>query len=1092
MFDDLQDLFGHSNAFGPNAARKPAKAVSNSPFDRLHPEDRKALASPETLRSPFVRRWLKFPDPAPETLNARQANPPGATAAGDPDRYEVLAGWQVPGDWDLKNLGRAALDNAAKAGSPDGDRPAAPPLAAAAGVDAHSPDGGRSAAGQVRAAKTIRARAALSRPARPKKPANGKTAGKGAGGLGVSAPASTPAPTIPARGRALGEPEDLVDGPAAGLPAALWREIGSRLLDARDRIKQSSIDLEQQVGDDANAHDAGVIATAQGADTKLPGNTERATVNSALLAGAKYRQNRAARAKENETAAPLAAYRNRYLTFQREAAHARNKALRARFAGDDLAARRYERDAEGYRNAAEATLDDARNAGIDPQQVKAEHAGSGDGSPDAGAPENEGSAAGNGDPTGEFTDVAANDPIGGQTGPKNSGTADWNGGDESALRQQLIERQRTEKTADLKRRLHVRDPQALIAAVADVRTALKQAGDDPIARKAALAAFESKLQTIGAGRHAAVALTPLVRDPAFASGEVPAGDLVFRALTGSTPKAAAEREQRERRNRALEAERQARAAAAKARLKAQRTEATKQFAPIAASLKDPAKRQDALRQGFAIARKQGAMPLQLAVWLEKRLAEPASGWAPKDYASDSRPGLTVAAAAEVERLRREHPEIWARLPASVRRKAAAIRAVQAGAEFGAPIDAAASPDDRARAILMQADRALREIGGELHRKAARQAIREGFDLLTDFAPIVGDIKAVVEARDYLRQAEAAEKAGDSDKAAKLRGLAGISIATILPWMRGLRAVKAVARIVRVSRKLKAEADPVLVRLDALAPGRIRDRLRNKRPPAVPDNHPDLDRFKGDFSHSPMTLDFRAKFEADAGWQKHRARTRGRVERGIENKCQPIRGLKNGDVARIGDVRLFERNGESYARGLDDIERKIGRKPKEGKGLPVDNKPHLEKDVIYGESRDGGRVIEIAVRDKNTGKELFRNSVYYSRYGVPEFEAKGSFWLPPEKMASKPDGQRIWIQDRLREMAQDRKRHRELRRMGFTARQIEILRVKGYKKDLGVEIHHDYQLGRMILVDSETHTRFAHVGGGKLWGTKQQLLAGEAK
>ena len=155
------------------------------------------------------------------------------------------------------------------------------------------------------------------------------------------------------------------------------------------------------------------------------------------------------------------------------------------------------------------------------------------------------------------------------------------------------------------------------------------------------------------------------------------------------------------------------------------------------------------------------------------------------------PGLTVAAAAEVERLRREHPEIWARLPASVRRKAAAIRAVQAGAEFGAPIDAAASPDDRARAILMQADRALREIGGELHRKAARQAIREGFDLLTDFAPIVGDIKAIVEARDFLRQAEAAEKSGDSDKAAKLRGLAGISIASILPWMRALRAGKAV-------------------------------------------------------------------------------------------------------------------------------------------------------------------------------------------------------------------------------------------------------------------------------------------------------------
>ena len=159
MFDDLQDLFGHADAFGP-PARRSSPPFSDSPFVRLHPEDRKALARPDTLRSPLVRRWLNFPDPAPESPKARQAAPAGVPAAEDRGRYEVLAGWQVPGDWDLKNLGRAALDNAAKAGSPDGDRPAAPPLAAAAGVDAHSPDGGRSAAGQVRAAKTIRARAA--------------------------------------------------------------------------------------------------------------------------------------------------------------------------------------------------------------------------------------------------------------------------------------------------------------------------------------------------------------------------------------------------------------------------------------------------------------------------------------------------------------------------------------------------------------------------------------------------------------------------------------------------------------------------------------------------------------------------------------------------------------------------------------------------------------------------------------------------------------------------------------------------------------------------------------------------------------------
>ncbi len=410
----------------------------------------------------------------------------------------------------------------------------------------------------------------------------------------------------------------------------------------------------------------------------------------------------------------------------------------------------------------------------------------------------------------------------------------------------------------------------------------------------------------------------------------------------------------------------------------------------------------------------------------------------------------------------------------MRRKAAAIRAVQAGAEFGAPIDAAASPDDRARAILMQADRALREIGGELHRKAARQAIREGFDLLTDFAPIVGDIKAVVEARDYLRQAEAAEKAGDSDKAAKLRGLAGISIASILPWMRALRAGKAVARIVKVSRKLKAEADPVLVRLDALAPGRIRDRLPNRRTPAVPDNHPDLDRFKGDFAHSPTTLDFRAKFEADAEWQKHRARTRGSVERGIENKNQPIRGLKNGNVARIGDVRYFEDNGKVYSRRLDGNVKQVGRLPKEGLNLPVRDRPDLMKDVIYGEPRNGGRTITIVVRDTKKEVEEFRESVYYNRYGIPEFPARGSFWLPPEKMMMSSSTKKFLIKEKMTEMARNKEAWPELRKMGFSRKQIRNLALAGWKEEqFGVVIHQDYQLGRMILVESRIHRRFAH-------------------
>ncbi|MCY4397457.1 MAG: hypothetical protein OXC10_20220 [Rhodospirillaceae bacterium] len=41
---------------------------------------------------------------------------------------------------------------------------------------------------------------------------------------------------------------------------------------------------------------------------------------------------------------------------------------------------------------------------------------------------------------------------------------------------------------------------------------------------------------------------------------------------------------------------------------------------------------------------------------------------------------------------------------------------------------------------MEADRALREIAGEQRWKAVRQAVCEGFDLLTDLAPMVASAK----------------------------------------------------------------------------------------------------------------------------------------------------------------------------------------------------------------------------------------------------------------------------------------------------------------------------------------------------------------
>ncbi len=54
-------------------------------------------------------------------------------------------------------------------------------------------------------------------------------------------------------------------------------------------------------------------------------------------------------------------------------------------------------------------------------------------------------------------------------------------------------------------------------------------------------------------------------------------------------------------------------------------------------------------------------------------------------------------------------------------------------------------------------------------------------------------------------------------------------------------------------------------------------------------------------------------------------------------------------------------------------------------------------------------------------------------------------------------------------------------MGLTQSQIERFRKSGrIDSDLGLKIHHDYQVGRITLVDSATHDRFAHVGGNYIW------------
>ncbi len=216
---------------------------------------------------------------------------------------------------------------------------------------------------------------------------------------------------------------------------------------------------------------------------------------------------------------------------------------------------------------------------------------------------------------------------------------------------------------------------------------------------------------------------------------------------------------------------------------------------------------------------------------------------------------------------------------------------------------------------------------------------------------------------------------------------------------------------------------------------------------------------------------------------------GREEQGREYKGAVIGEVGEGDVARIGDVRLFEHDGAVYYRGIDGADRKVGRKPKEGKGMPVNNSAHLEKDVIYEDAGDGGYLVTIIVRDNSRkGKEVFNGTVYYYRYGLPEFEAKDSYWLPPEKLLLSKNRQRRWVWDKIREVANDENRWAKLESIGISRRQIKKFRDSGNSEDLGIVVHHDYQLGHMLLVDAETHGRFFHDGGGTALGTYSQHSA----
>ena len=121
--------------------------------------------------------------------------------------------------------------------------------------------------------------------------------------------------------------------------------------------------------------------------------------------------------------------------------------------------------------------------------------------------------------------------------------------------------------------------------------------------------------------------------------------------------------------------------------------------------------------------------------------------------------------------------------------------------------------------------------------------------------------------------------------------------------------------------------------------------------------------------------------------------------------------------------------------------------------------------------DGGWVATVRAAD---GTEV---TIYYNPHGLPEFPARGAFWLPPEVVAKGGNAHKDHVMKQLRKMAHSNPG--ELRRMKFSLEQIEKMKQKADLVELGIQIHHDYRVGRMLIVDKRFHM-LAHQGGRSLW------------
>ena len=217
-------------------------------------------------------------------------------------------------------------------------------------------------------------------------------------------------------------------------------------------------------------------------------------------------------------------------------------------------------------------------------------------------------------------------------------------------------------------------------------------------------------------------------------------------------------------------------------------------------------------------------------------------------------------------------------------------------------------------------------------------------------------------------------------------------------------------------------------------------------------------------------------------------------------------IASAKVSEVKPVDVPKEIGESKSK-FPDIPKEIGEKSKDLPEIPkeIGEENNLQSGRTYeidGEKHDidDNKQIDVSETEKTDktlekircinedleGKEHPKTGVLFEdrqvevdgkKYEVvaPKFESAYDAQLPEDKLKSTDREQFKECNAQLNEAVE---KDPELRKK-FNEEQLE--QIKNGDTPDGYVWHHDVEVGKMQLVDSETHQKTGHTGGRSIWG-----------